>query len=83
MSRVIASVEYLTHDSIAGVACGLGMAEYESETERLLLANLGEAAINDAARAIEDGNGDWYDEETASCNPLHIAKLVLQKESGL
>lgn len=83
MSRVRAVVDHLTHDSIAGVAYGLGLADYDAETERLLLLNCGEAAVREAGRMVEEGCEDWYAQETAWRNPLDVAAQVLRREAGL
>lgn len=83
MSRVRAAVDYLTHGSIAGVAYGLGLADYDAETERLLLLNHGEQAVREAELLVERGCDDWYVQETALRNPLDVAKIVLRKEAGL
>lgn len=83
MSRVRSVVDYLTHDSIAGVARGLGLADYDAETERLLLLNFGEQAVKEAELMVERGCDDPYVQETAWCNPLDVAKLVLRREAGL
>ena len=81
MSRVRAVVDFLTHDSIAGVAYGIGLLEYDSETERLLLANFGEEAVREAERMVEQGCADWYVYEIAARNPLDVAELVLRREA--
>lgn len=83
MSRVRAVVDHLTHDSIAGVAYGLGLADYDAETERLLLLNFGEQAVREAELMVELGCDDWYVRETATRNPLDVAELVLRKEAGI
>lgn len=60
MSRVRAIVDYLTHDSIAGVAYGLELADYDAETERLLLLNFGEQAVREAKLMVECGCDDPF-----------------------
>lgn len=81
MSRMRAAVDYLTHDSIAGVAYGMGLAKYDAKTERLLLANFGEEPVREAERMVEQGCDDWYVRETASRNPLDVAELALRREA--
>ena len=83
MSRVRAVAGCLTHDSIAGVAYGLGLADYDAETERLLLLNFGEQAVREAELMVELGCDDWYVREIATRNPLDVAELVLRKEAGI
>ena len=83
MSRVRAIVDYLTHDSIAGVAYGLGLADYNAETERLLLLNFGEEAVREAELMVEAGCDDWFVQEAAWRNPLDVAEEVLRREADL
>ena len=68
---------------LAGLAYGLGLVDYDAETERLLLLNHGEAAVGEAERMVEEGCDDWYVQEAAWRNPLDVAAQVLRREAGL
>lgn len=83
MSRVEASVDFLTRDAIAGVAYGLGLREYSRETEESLLCFFGEESVKEARDSVARGRADDGIREIAFLNPLDAAERMLRREEGL